>query len=352
MSIRMLLVLVCAGLVLGASAFAAPADAASVAPGGRLDPMLEKAKNVLDGVEKAPVRADAPSTPPANAMELDAKRCVELALKQNPRAGQADAELDVREAQVGQAKSARLPQVKAMAGAMYTPNLQTSLGIPKILETIIPVNSVLPKKLTGTESIGVEQVIYAGGSIQAAVRASKYLASSEEWKRRASLLDLAFEARVAFFDAAAARGLVAVAQDSIAAYERHFTDAKTKLEQGMASRFEVLRAETELRARESDLESAKTGEDLALLNLRRVLGLPGDQPVILAGDFQWDPLDVAVDTLVEEARKSRPELAALDAAVSAANENVAVKRGSSCRALPPRRSTRCSRATARACPTD
>jgi len=326
MSTRTFFVLLCAGLAFTAAVTAAPADAPA-SPGGRLDPMLEKAKSVLDGVEQAPVRDNTPPAPPADAIELDAKRCVELALTQNPKAGQADAELDVRESQVGIAKSARLPQVKATVGGTYTPNMPSNIGGPKFLETIFPVNSVLPKKVGGSQSVGVEQVIYAGGSIQAAVRASEYLAKSEEWKRRASLLGLAFEAKTAFFDALAAHGLVAVAQDSIAAYERHLSDAKTKLEQGMASKFEVLRAETELRARESDLESALTAENLALLNLRRVLGMPGDQPVKLAGDFQWNPLDTPVEQLVDEARKARPELAALDAAVSAAQENVAVKQG-------------------------
>ncbi len=327
MLIRMLPLLFCAGLAF-AAVDAVPANApASTPPGGRLDPLLEKAKNVLDGVESVPERDNTPPAPQVDALDLDAKRCVELALAQNPKAGQADAAVDEREAQIGVAKSARLPQVKASVGAMYTPSLQTNIGIPTILESIIPVNSVLPKKLTGSESIGVEQVLYAGGTINAAIRASEYLARAEEWKRRASLLDLAYEAKIAFFDAAAARGLVAVAQDSISAYQRHLTDAKTKLEQGMASKFEVLRAETELRARESDLESALTGEQLATLNLRRVLGLPGNQPVRLAGDFKWDPLEVSVDTLVDEARRTRPELSALDAAVAAAKENVAVKEG-------------------------
>lgn len=334
MLIRMLPLLFCAGLAFAAPVDAtpvitpAPGDAPASAPvGGRLDPMLERAKNVLDGVESVPERDSALPVPPADAMELDAKRCVELALSQNPKAGQADAAIDEREAQVRAAKSAQLPQVKAMAGANYTPGLQTDTGIPKIIENIIPIGSFMPKKITASAGIGVEQVLYAGGTIKAAIRASEYLARSEEWKRRAVLLDLAFEARQAFFDAAAARGLVAVALDSISAYERHFTDAKTKLEQGMASKFEVLRAETELRARESDLESALTAEKLTLLNLRRLLALPGDQPVRLVGDFTWDPLDMKVDTLVDEARRSRPELAALDAAVAAAQENVAMKEG-------------------------
>jgi outer membrane protein TolC len=334
MFIRLLPLLFCAGL-----AFAAPGDAdpvitpapgdapASTPVGGKLDPMLEKAKNVLDGVESVPARDDTLPAAPADALELDAKRCVELALSQNPKAGQADAAVDERAAQVGAAKSARLPQVKATAGANYTPGLQTDIGIPKILESLVPIGSFMPDKLTASAGVGVEQVLYAGGTIKAGIRASEFLARSEEWKRRAVLLDLAFEARQAFFDAAAARGLVAVAQDSISAYERHLTDAKTKLEQGMASKFEVLRAETELRARESDLESALTAEKLTMLNLRRLLALPGDQPVRLIGDFIWDPLNVAVDTLVAEARQARPELAALDAAVAAAGENVAMKEG-------------------------
>ena len=325
MLMRMLPLLFCAGLALAAPVDAAPADATNQ-PGGKLDPMLERAKKVLDGVESVPAR-DNSNAPPADAMELDAKRCVELALTQNPKVGQADAALEEREAQVTVAKSARLPQVKATAGAAYTPGLDTDIGIPKILENIVPISSFMPDKLTASAGVGVEQVLYAGGSINAAVRASEYLARSEEWKRRAALLDLAFDARQAFYDAAAAHGLVAVAQDSIAAFERHLTDAKTKLEQGMASKFEVLRAETELRARESDLETALVTEKVALLNLRRVLSLPGDQPVRLVGEFPWDPLDVPVETLVQEARQARPELAALDAAVAAAQQNVAAKEG-------------------------
>jgi outer membrane protein TolC len=95
----------------------------------------------------------------------------------------------------------------------------------------------------------------------------------------------------------------------------------------MASKFEVLRAETELRARESDLESAKTAEQLTLMNLRRVIGLNEDQAVTLVGDFPFDPLETPVNALVEEAMKNRPELAALDAAIEAAQANVDMKHG-------------------------
>lgn len=290
-------------------------------------PLLERNVRVLESVKDPAYGAPAPETPPGEPLLLDPELCAAMAVSRNPQVAASAAKVDEARSLTGVARAARMPQVKGAAAYNYVDGLETEVFGSSLTRTLLNASDFAPKKGTATAQIGVEQVLYAGGQIRAAVRASEYLARAEEWKKQAELISLAAEARTACYDAMLAGAMIKVAEDSVAVFERHLADARNRLDQGMASRFEILRAETEIRARESDLESARTLERLALLNLRRILHLEEDRPVSLAGELPWNPLDTPVGTLVAEALKDRPELMALDAAMDAARENITVKKG-------------------------
>ncbi len=308
-------------------AFAEAEEAAPAA--SELDARLKGVAAVLEGVNSTEVSVSDTVSPGdgAEARVLDAKDCVNLTLRNHPRALITDEKVNERRAQAGVARSAALPQVKAGAAWNHVTGLETDVYGGEIAQRLLNFGDIQPEKSTYTATLGVEQVLYAGGQIRAAVAAAAHLEKSEEWKRRVELMALAHEARSAYWDALAARGMVDVARDSIAAFGRHLADARTKMDQGMASKFEVLRAETELRARESDLEAALAAEQLAMLRMRYLLALPGDEPFRLAGGMGWTPLDTPVDDLIAEALKQRPEMAALDEAAAAAGKNIEVKSG-------------------------
>jgi len=300
--------------------------AADPATTDRLDTFLQNVAPVLEGVESH----TETSLPPAHTgevLQLDVEQCVALALKNNVQATVAEEDLLQREAQTGQARAARRPQVKAQAGITYIDGLENVVGDVGILSDLIGVGDLQPDKTIARATVGVEQVLYAGGQITAAIRASEYLAASEEFKRDATLAQLQLETRQAYYDCLLTQALVEVAAESIAAFERHREDARHAVDAGIASKVVLLRAETELAARQTDLTAAQTAEEIALLNLRRITGLPDSQRLALDSTLAWTPENQGIESLLEQARAQRPELKALDNGIDAAKQAVRVKRG-------------------------
>jgi outer membrane protein TolC len=117
-----------------------------------------------------------------------------------------------------------------------------------------------------------------------------------------------------------------VANESANTFERHLGDANKALEVGAVSLFEVIRAQTELKTREADLARALTGNDVATLNLRRLMGLEGDGPLYLEPDWFTAALpSEEMEAIVAEALEKRPELGALDKGIEAAQEQVKIR---------------------------
>ena len=320
----------------------------------RADDAAEELRVLLEGVEEVMRGADTAAAeellseqqPAGDPMVLDLRRCVVTALERNTQPLVAEAELKQQRARTGQARSARLPQLKANVLLAYEDREDEALdwedsndediedfqeaypemagGIGALVEQI---NEFQPEEESRTVQFSLEQVLFAGGQLRAAVRASKFLEASQEWRLQAALDQVAFEAKQAFHDCLLTKALLVVAYDSVTTFERHLEDAQRMLDVGMVSRLEVLRAETELAARRTGLVSAQSAATLALMNLRRILALSQDTPVTLTGDLAWAPLGEPVEALSAEAIANRAELHALDRAIDAAHQELAARRG-------------------------
>jgi len=173
----------------------------------------------------------------------------------------------------------------------------------------------------------VKQVLYAGGQIAAAQRASEYLAKSEEWQREVALDMLAYQAEESYYDTVLARALVRVAEESVVAFERHVADAQQAFDVGLIGSFEILRARTELGKRQSDAISARNAALLSQANLCRLLAVPQNTAVEFEGKLEWMPLETPLPEMLAEALSQRAELKALEQAAAAAEENIARVRG-------------------------
>jgi outer membrane protein TolC len=290
-----------------------------------LDNILSRVSAVLEGVDTV-----TPSIEPAESgemKEITVDDAVTLALTQNPQVEITNENVKAAEARSKAAKSGYKPTLKSQAVYSYSPDVEVDIGgaFGKIFSSF---GSFAPDKGTLTGQLSLEQVVYAGGQIRALVRASEYLARSEEWKRKTTLAQLELDTRTAYYDVLLTRALVVVAQDSVKTFERHLADVKQMFDVGMVSRFEVLRAETELSARQADLESARAAARVALLNLKRILNVPKDVNLRPLGTLEWRPVEVTVEDLLAKAMQNRPELQALDAGIAAANQQVVAKKGS------------------------
>jgi len=291
----------------------------------RLDALLERARPVLDGVDAAP--APVAATPSGEPLQLDAATSVAMALKQNAQIAISDEDLSQAEAKVGQAQSLRKPQVTSQVGVTYIDGIEAIGTSSPLLESLIGIGDLQPDKTIARGTVSVEQVLYAGGQIAAGIRASQYLAQSASWKREVTRAQVALETTQAYQDAVMTQALIEVAHDSIGAFERHREDAQHAVDVGFASRIVLLRADTELQARQADVVSAETAHRIALLNLKRLIGAPEAQPVVLSGESIWNPDSTTLDALIAQAQAQRAELRALDSGIAAAEQNVRAKRG-------------------------
>jgi len=88
------------------------------------------------------------------------------------------------------------------------------------------------------------------------------------------------------------------------------------------SNFEVLRAQTELGTREAELVQARNAQRLAATTLRRLLKLPQDVPIEVNARMDWVPLLAPAAELLELAYARRPDIAALEVGILAAEEDL------------------------------
>lgn len=286
--------------------------------------VLDIVGDVLDGVDAYQTpEAIAPAREP---LVIDVRECVRRALAENAQVFSSEADVAARVAQHGQAKSLRLPQIKGQAVYSYVDGMPVDIYSGGALSFLASSVDIEAHKWQITAGFSLEQVLYAGGRIQAGIRASRLLAKSEAWKREAVLAELEYQAKQAFYDALLAKALRMVAEESVATFERHLGDATQSREVGLISDFEVLRAKTELGARRAELESAKSAEKIASVNLLRILAQPQDTPVVLSGKMEWSPIAGPVDPIIDEAKAQRAELAALGTGIDAAREQVAIRK--------------------------
>lgn len=291
---------------------------------GALDQLLGNVGPLLEASEayhSAEEPLDAPET-----LVLDLARCVDLAIAQNAQVLVADTEVALRESQTGQAQARRRPEVKAQWAYTYVDGLDQEIGRP-VVQRLIGVDGYAPDKGTITTGLTVTQILYAGGQIDAAIKASQFLAASESWRAEAVRAEIAYQARTAYHDALLAHAIVHVATEALTVFERHLADTEALESEGVVTPFEVRRAQTEVGARRADLASAEAAAQLADLNIRRLLALPDKQPLEYERDLPHAVPDQDGAALKAAALAQRPELRALSNALAAGHQQARAVKG-------------------------
>jgi len=325
---------ICA-IVLAADVMPA-AEPLSAEDGGVLVPIgSEVSEDIIKSFEESLASPPA-EMPKGEAIVLDVRTAVDLAVMQHARALVAEDDAAAARARIGQARSQLFPLIDASTTFTATEFNEPDDSDSGLLGLVGPNSGagLVFKKLIGTDRlfethdtfrndrVGLRQVIYSGGQIRAAIRASRYLAESEEFQQDAILAQLEFEAKDAYYTAAASQALVRVAEQSVETYERQLDDTKQKFEAGTVSNFELLRTETELGSRRSDLTQALNAQRQAYANLCRALGVPQDTPLTLEASFEYVPSTEDLDTLVAYADEHRPEILALEKGIDAGEQEL------------------------------
>jgi outer membrane protein TolC len=155
----------------------------------------------------------------------------------------------------------------------------------------------------------------------AAQRAADAVAATAESARmqlRASLAEAAWAA-------AAAEEIVAVSERAVAVAEEHQRSAARGVTAGIEAPLSVLKAETEVVKRQSDLAQARANRERSHLALGVLLGKTDPVRVLLPPEPGSEAAR-DVESLVAEALQSRPEIAAQSAQIRAAQAQATAAR--------------------------
>jgi multidrug efflux pump subunit AcrB/outer membrane protein TolC len=259
--------------------------------------------------------AAAQGTPDA-PLSLD--ECKTLASKRNVEVQRADAEVRSAEQTRWAARTAYVPQVSATGAAMKADSPLLSFGIPAgnlpVLDgagaptgetAFFPGKKVDVAEDGNLMSVTAVQPVFAGGRIVNANRLASVGVRAAEDKRAMVRRDARLEAEEKYWQVVALaekdRTLRAY-QDTLEAFEKEAQDAFAS---GLSTRNDVLKVQLErgrAAVRRLELESARR---LAARDLRRFLGLPDGDDLVLADAAPPQPTAPNADRDGEHAAPSR-----------------------------------------------
>ena len=273
------------------------------------------------------VAAQAAEAPP-RVLTLD--EALQTALVRHPQVRQARANTTVAEARADQAAAPLLPQVSGNAGYQRsTANFASRPGST-------PSGYAQAQSSTSWSTfnyynlgLSASQLVYDFGQSTGRWSAAKATAEAQALTEKATFFQLSLALRAAYFQARAAKALVAVATETLENQERHLAQAQGFVEIGTRPEIDLAQSRSNRASARVQLINAENTYETAKVRLNQAMGVEGpiDYDV---GDERFPSVtdeEKSIDDLLEEAIANRPELAALAAGLRAQELTLSSARG-------------------------
>lgn len=129
-----------------------------------------------------------------------------------------------------------------------------------------------------------------------------------------------FGVEAAYYGAISARDNRLLAEAAVERYQDLLRIAEAKYNAGVVAKTEVLDAQVQLAKAEADLLKAKSQEEKAYINLKKLLGLAQDELIELTDTFDYKPtdFDVTLEELIGETLKNRIDIMSAEGAYEVA----------------------------------
>jgi outer membrane protein TolC len=260
----------------------------------------------------APARAQR-----ADTLALSIESAVERAQRSSDETRRASAQVDVTEAQLMTARAGVLPQLRL--NGSYTHSIKNARA---------QLNQAFNQPNTYNINANLSQPLFQGGREFAGLRAASRLRGAARLTAAEARANVTLAVERAYLDALYAGRLLDIQTANLQLASSRLTQVVQLEGAGRAARYDVLRARVERANIEPAVIQAASDRELALLDLKRLLNVPPDQPVVLTTSL--DPRSVqtllasfSADTLLP-ARRASVQAAELTA--KARRDAVAVAR--------------------------
>lgn len=157
-------------------------------------------------------------------------------------------------------------------------------------------------------ALKVKQPIYRGGAIGAALRAAKLYELLSDEQVRAQLQMTLYETASAYYNTLLAQELFKVNEDAVRSAESQLADIKAKRGQGMASEFDVLRAEVSVSNFRAEMIQQKNRVSVFKTKLLKAMGVIQSESLDLADTLAYAKASLNLDEAVKIAYENRADL--------------------------------------------
>lgn len=255
----------------------------------------------------------------ADTVRLSVGEALTRVLRESDEIRIGKAQLDVTDAQVTQARAASLPALNIRGS--YTQQVRNARA------TIVS-GSIFGQNYTYTTTAALTQPVFQGGRIFAGMRAAGDAREASRQTLAETRSRLTMDAHSAYLGAILARELVVIQEGNAALADARLAQVQQLEKAGRASRYDLLKARVDRANLEPALLQARSNRELADIELKQLLNLPGNAAVVLTETLDTAALRPAVSAIVTATQGpvSRPSVRAAEATLSARREGVRIAR--------------------------
>jgi outer membrane protein len=293
----------------------------------------------VNGVAGASPSPSVPWTPPARAVkpeplvtsaqadavpsdlrekiqQLTLTDVVDLALRNNPATRASWSQARAAADRLGSARGEYYPTINALG------------SVSRIKS---PATNTRPagQRTEYGPSISLSYLLLDFGGRSGTIETARQDLFAANLTHNATIQNTVLQAQVAYFNYMATLALLGAERSAIAEAQANLTAAQQRNRVGLATIADVLQARTALSQEQLNLETIQGNLQAARGGLAAALGLPANLPFDLeplAGPLPVRAMTQSVDSIINDALRNRPDLAAARAQAAAAYSQVRVAR--------------------------
>lgn len=154
----------------------------------------------------------------------------------------------------------------------------------------------------------LRQPLFRGGGVTAGLRAARLYAYWSDESVRDTVQSVIRQVTENYYSALLAESLCQVNRDAVTSAEAHLADVRVKRVNGVASKYDELRAQVDVANFRAEMIRQENNLVLAKNSLLRTLGTATDAEIRLADGLAHVPVSVGLEAAVAEAYRNRPDL--------------------------------------------
>lgn len=252
--------------------------------------------------------------------KLGLQDAVRLALQYNKELSVLMQEREIAKGRMIEAHGTVLPNIDARAGYTRLDEV-TSFDIGG-RELSIGFEDNYSVELT------VRQPVYHGGALSAAIRLARIYALLTDENIRSAVQGTIFQVCQSYFDAILAKHLLKVNEDAVTSALKHLEMVRIQRQQGLASDYEVLRAEVEVSSFRAELVKHRNALNLAQTRLLRNMGVSQESQIDLSDELIYSPIKPVLEEAVRIAKQNRADIYQAELGVRIQKEALRIARSS------------------------